>query len=366
MTKESATEMEQLYTSVMQIYRTLEALHRPVDSWDHVLVFMIVQRLDSESVKAWEHHLGSSKEPPSWKQIQEFLMTRMLSLQAFEKSQNYKPSSHSQQRPFRSHLSSQLAENVINSDLKNSCPLCSAKHYLAQCSQYQQKTTQQRIDYVNSQKICYNCLGFHHSSSCRSTRRCIKCGRKHHTTLHRPKTTNLPTPQSNFKNISLNNQSEGTKQVNHAQTKPVGRSVVLLATAQVKVINSRGETIQMRALLDQGSEISLISEKLVQRLSICRQSCSVLLLEIGAHKTGRTRGIVSLMIKPHFQSSEVNSSTKTYVLPKLTSVIPSIQNTRSNWSHLQGLLLADPSFTEHGKIDILIGADMYALNQLTK
>lgn len=31
MTKESASEMEQLYTSIMQIHRTLETLQRPVD-----------------------------------------------------------------------------------------------------------------------------------------------------------------------------------------------------------------------------------------------------------------------------------------------------------------------------------------------
>jgi len=78
MTKESANEMEQLDTSIMQIYRTLETLHRPVETWDDFLVFIAVQRLDSESVKAWEHHLRSSKEPPTWKQFSEFLITRLL------------------------------------------------------------------------------------------------------------------------------------------------------------------------------------------------------------------------------------------------------------------------------------------------
>ena len=80
MNKESAEEIEQLYTNVMQIYRTLETLQRPVHHWDDFLVFISVQRLDAESVKAWENHLGSSKEPPTWHQFSEFLVTRMLSL----------------------------------------------------------------------------------------------------------------------------------------------------------------------------------------------------------------------------------------------------------------------------------------------
>jgi len=59
MTKESAAEMEQLYTSIMQNYCTLETLKRPVNTWDDIFVFITVQRLDPESVKAWEHHLKS-------------------------------------------------------------------------------------------------------------------------------------------------------------------------------------------------------------------------------------------------------------------------------------------------------------------
>ncbi|KYQ49121.1 hypothetical protein ALC60_11735 [Trachymyrmex zeteki] len=50
MTKEPSTEMEQLYTNITQIYRTLETLKRPVQTWDDVFVFIAVQRLDAESV----------------------------------------------------------------------------------------------------------------------------------------------------------------------------------------------------------------------------------------------------------------------------------------------------------------------------
>ena len=47
-------------------------------------------------------------------------------------------------------------------------------------------------------------------------------------------------------------------------------SCVLLATAQVLVISDRGEVRKVRALLDQGSEISLISERVVQQLRLPR------------------------------------------------------------------------------------------------
>lgn len=132
MTKESACEMEQLYTNVMQIHRTLETLQRPVAHWDDFFVFIVVPRLDSESVKAWEYTLESSKEPPSWKQFSEFLITRLLSLQAFEKSRSGKVHS---QNVAKSHF--QGKENHNPSSKLSS--LCSATHLTAKCPQYIQK-----------------------------------------------------------------------------------------------------------------------------------------------------------------------------------------------------------------------------------
>lgn len=179
MTRESANEMEQLYTSIMQIYRTLETLQRPVETWDDILIFIAVQRLDSESVKAWEHHLGPSKDPPTWKQFSEFLITRLLSLQAFEKSRTGKSSS---QNVVKSHFQGKAKES--NSSKVNSCIICSANHYVAKCPQYISKTIQQRLAIITKHQLCYNCLGSHRASACRVTKRCQKCGHKHHTTFH--------------------------------------------------------------------------------------------------------------------------------------------------------------------------------------
>ncbi|KYN21888.1 hypothetical protein ALC57_05730 [Trachymyrmex cornetzi] len=91
MTRESSADLEKLYTTVTQIYRTLETLGRPVNSWDDFLIFIMIQRMDSESVKAWEQHIGSSRELPTWKQFMEFLITRVVTLQNYEKARAGKP-----------------------------------------------------------------------------------------------------------------------------------------------------------------------------------------------------------------------------------------------------------------------------------
>lgn len=77
--KESARDLEQLYANVKQMYRSLEALKRPVTAWDDFLVFIVSQKLDTESVKAWENHIGAITDLPSWHQFMDFLITRLRS-----------------------------------------------------------------------------------------------------------------------------------------------------------------------------------------------------------------------------------------------------------------------------------------------
>ena len=49
------------------------------------------------------------------------------------------------------------------------------------------------------------------------------------------------------------------------------------------------------------------------------------------------------------------------VVPHVTQHLP-VQpvHLKSSWSHLSGLRLADPDFSWPGKIDILLGVDLYA------
>lgn len=47
------------------------------------------------------------------------------------------------------------------------------------------------------------------------------------------------------------------------------------------------------------------------------------------------------------------------ILSKLTGRLPSVAAVKEQWSHLHGLILADPDFLLPGDIDIILGADIY-------
>ncbi|XP_024889769.1 uncharacterized protein LOC112466111 [Temnothorax curvispinosus] len=369
MTKESATEMEQLYTNMTQIYRTLETLQRPVETWDDILVFIAVQRLDANSVKAWEIRLGSAKQPPTWDQIRTFMFDRFHTLQAVERNRS---GFRSLQSTAASHFQGKSKDEKTGKS--NSCVLCSAKHYIAHCSQYTSKTVQQRMAIIAKHKLCYNCLGLHRASACRVTTRCLKCGNKHHTTIHQfnKKSTNSDQSSTKAETKAVSSPTIKTDQAAqststnsdvktvHAASISRSTSSVLLATAQIVIESHNGERIKARALIDQGSEISLITERLVQRLRLPRKHSIIPLIGIGAQKARQTRGVVTFKMKPHFES-EYECFIDAHILPKLTTSLPSKLCDSSTWIHLIGLQYADPDFTIPGSIDIILGADIYGI-----
>jgi len=168
--------------SIIQIYRTLETLNRPIACWDDFLIFIISRKLDSESIKIWEQHLGASREPPKWHQFTEFMLTRFLTLQAYERSLTGKAKLTPNPKTAKVHYQGKSKESM-NSKI-NKCSICSGQHYVALCTQYQNKPLKQKLELIQKHKLCYNCLGNHKISLCRITKRCQKCGKKHHTTIH--------------------------------------------------------------------------------------------------------------------------------------------------------------------------------------
>lgn len=188
-----------------------------------------------------------------------------------------------------------------------SCILCSEKHFLTGCPRYTSQTTQQRYSLVMKHGLCYNCLGKHRVSECRSTRRCTKCGKKHHTTIHKRDPSNVEN-KSELANLNASTESSkpGPVQVSHVAIHSVQTSTdcILLATAQVRVSNKTGSTLRIRSLIDQGSEVTLISERAVQLLKLPRTKTFIPLVGVGEQSASRTRGVTSFKITSRHENSE--------------------------------------------------------------
>lgn len=132
---------------------------------------------------------------------------------------------------------------------------------------------------------------------------------------------------------------------------------MLLATARVRVIDRHGSWHPVRALVDQGSESSIVSERLTQRLKLPRTSASVSVFGVGGKKTGVSKDRVTLTLQALSGSSSI--AVDALVLPRLTIFAGGYNGGVQNWLHLQGLELADPDYRSADPVDILLGADVY-------
>ena len=62
------------------------------------------------------------------------------------------------------------------------CVYCNGSHRSDKCDKI--KTVEERLAFFQQHKRCLNCAGFKHSSNrCKSKGRCLKCKRKHHTSI---------------------------------------------------------------------------------------------------------------------------------------------------------------------------------------
>ena len=133
---------------------------------------------------------------------------------------------------------------------------------------------------------------------------------------------------------------------------------VLLPTTMLKVRAVNGSFCILRALLDQGSQTSIITEHAAKALKIPRQRCKGIISGVG-DKESNSKGMVTLQC-----SSLINDfsfETDALIMKQLIKNLPSCTLQKSNWSYLDHITLADPEFYKSRPVDILLGADIYSI-----
>ncbi|XP_043494694.1 uncharacterized protein LOC122519361 [Polistes fuscatus] len=145
----------------------------------------------------------------------------------------------------------------------------------------------------------------------------------------------------------------------HAATSSSSVRSILLATARVWVAGTKGKGTWARALLDQGSEVSFVSETITQLLGLSKRRTYVPLSGLGAVDAGTARSGVRVTIRSAVDTT-FQVEVDALVLPKLTSLLPSINYTsRVGGDLFKDIPLADPEFVVSKRIDVILGADIY-------
>jgi len=173
---QTAHELKVIRDKTNEMRTALLNLNRPVDSWDDLIVFISVSKLDKLTRRDWELSLGDDIELPNCNMLETFLTSRIRALESMEQGSNPESKKSGKTVNVKAH---QLSANKVQ------CVLCKEGHLLHQCQKFLTKSIPQRLSFVRANACCYNCLQKgHFPRACRSRNVCTVCKRKHHSLIH--------------------------------------------------------------------------------------------------------------------------------------------------------------------------------------
>ncbi|GFW87394.1 integrase catalytic domain-containing protein [Trichonephila clavipes] len=171
------------------------------------------------------------------------------------------------------------SSSVFVAETKPNCVLCKGNnfHPLSKCYQFKKLLVEDRVEVVKRNNLCFRCFLPHRLKECRSEKNCF-CLRPHNSLIHfsGDKTRN-PTPNSNLNldaSTFVPGQIEGSVEAN-SQSHFVATGFekgrlknVFLSTVRALVKNKYSQWVEVRCLLDVGSQFCLCTRECAEKLQL--------------------------------------------------------------------------------------------------
>ncbi|CAL1282487.1 unnamed protein product [Larinioides sclopetarius] len=239
------------------------------------------------------------------------------------------------------------------------CVYCNDLHESENCIQLDLNA---KKDVLKKQARCFLCLKpKHRISTCRSTRWCDICHKKHNRSICSLLESNKSDKSEEKEIVSAISHCRENKTCNKLETIP--RSSVLLQTATAIACYPESNQIEpVRILLDNGSMRTFINKELSRKLNlnvIRKESLSV--YAFGANQAKeQSYNVVKLKLQNRDEPS-LQIELEALEIDKISSATLSVPdpNISKSFKKLKNLQLADCVNYKDKNISILIGADYY-------
>ncbi|XP_011261119.3 uncharacterized protein LOC105254264 [Camponotus floridanus] len=351
--RESPVELHALRDKADKALSALRRLNRTqYGILNDILVYFVSLKLDPATRRAWKLKTGSESTSPNYEDLINFISSRALAIEELSSSEGNK---------CRQTVKSNNA--TLSNQSPDQCKLCKKPHYISRCQQFLNNSSNQRRELVKNSNRCFNCLGIKHSAQeCKSKNTCRTCQKMHHSLLHIDSTSSIDTSATQSNALSVNNTVDAPETSKAVAMSAVCSSApvssVLPVTAKVMVRSLDGRVCEARVLIDQGSEVTFISEKLARILRLNRKRILAQISAVGGVDADTCRYSAIIELVPRGKPKPV-FTTVAYILKALTKYAPLLSASVADWRHLNSLTLADDDPTGSSPIDIIIDADIY-------
>ena len=374
--QENIVSLRNLLDTFSKNLSALQNLKFDVDSWDFILAYMLLDRLDPFTRKLFEQQ-HASNNVPKYESIRVFLQKQCVALESVPQKTKpiisfSKPNNSKAPRNFDLPLKNKSF--LAQQQQPNTCFLCKENHIIFKCPTFSSKSIQQRFDIIKKQRACVNCLATSHTTSrCTSNKRCRFCNQQHHTMLCFKQDCNMSYNPGTHKEQSdnhLNAQSCPPSKGDNQNAEPVagfsktsllGTSFnghdVLLSTVCIRVKDAYDNWHNLKAILDSGAQSSFITKNCAKKLSLPKFNVAMSLQGLDSMCTTAKLGIHCVISSIYDKDALFECDA--IILDKICDDIPAVSFLKQNIDIISHLNLADPTFSEKSKIDMLLGNDVF-------
>ena len=350
----SGRELRRLHDTLQQHLRALHAMGKePSPSFTTSLIEM---KLDPETMFEWQKASQDSTDVPPYAKLLEFLNLRAQASEFATSEPRKNP--RSDPYPIKKHPSNRSVSHFVSVGGDSSkCVVCKdEKHPLYACTRFKALPQGRRIATLKENNLCMNCLKpGHFARQCTNMSRCRRCQKSHHTLIH----SDSREAEQTEKPSRTTTAEPATCTSAHAATGFASNT--LLMTCQLLVHSPDSTALKARALLDSASSTTFISDRLTQALQLHKSSRNIKISGIaGLTHHSPLHSVVNFDISPTSSPRE-KIQVSAVAVPRVAGDLPSQPvHWNASWAHLSDLQLADPDFGRTGKVDTLLGIDVYA------
>ena len=316
----------------------------------------IVQKLPPEMKKDWsEHILALEPQKPTLVHLDAWLNKQVRVALNLASVSSVAPPRKGQKQTSQGQVKSAAQRTSLTTvtGMASDCVCCSRPHVVTSCPDFLRMGVDDRARAISSSGCCFYCLKRgHRVRNCRQARTCgvDGCQLRHHQLLHGSqritRSRGAPTAEP----------PQGASRVVAAASagSSGAASATLLQVVPVIIIGDQGKSKEVYALLDPGSQTSLLSEEVMEQLGLDGEEQELHLRNV--ESCGRPQ--LSKRLQLDLFASRGNCTRVTvpeaFSVKNLNIRTPQVQ-VRPEWHHVSGLDIPDCS---NKKVDLLLGANV--------